>query len=49
LLNLIAALKPGKEAQLTVARKQQSLKLKIRVGRRPMQRTLEPIPDAELN
>jgi serine protease DegQ len=49
LLNLIAALKPGKDAQLTVARKQQSLKLKIRVGRRPMQRTLEPIPDAELN
>ena len=42
LLNLIAALKPGDNTQLTVLRKQQSLDLKIQVGRRPMQRTLEP-------
>jgi serine protease DegQ len=49
LLNLIAALKPGKDAQLTVARKQQSLKLNIRVGRRPMQRTPEPMQEPELN
>jgi serine protease DegQ len=42
LLNLIADLKPGVNAQLRVARKQQSLDLKIQVGRRPMQRTLEP-------
>jgi serine protease DegQ len=42
LLNLIAALKPGTGAQLTVARKQQSMVLKVQVGRRPMQRTLEP-------
>ncbi|MBW8329333.1 MAG: Do family serine endopeptidase [Thiobacillus sp.] len=50
LLNLIAALKPGDHARLTVARKQQSLDLKIQVGLRPMQRTLEPAqePD-ELN
>ncbi len=41
LLNLIAELKPGEAAQLTVARKQQSLDLKIRVGRRPVQRALE--------
>lgn len=38
LLNLIAELRPGEAAQLTVARKQQVLKLSIRVGRRPMQR-----------
>lgn len=42
LLNLIAALKPGDEVQLTVARKQQSLDLKIKVGRRPLQRPPEP-------
>ncbi|MDZ7595969.1 MAG: Do family serine endopeptidase [Thiobacillus sp.] len=42
LLNLIAALKPGDNTQLTVLRKQQSLDLKVQVGRRPMQRTPEP-------
>jgi serine protease DegQ len=49
LLNLIAALKPGDVTQLTVARKQQSLALKIRVGRRPLQRTVEPELEPELN
>ena len=49
LLNLIAALKPGDVARLTVARKQQSLDLKIQVGRRPLQRTLEPALEPELN
>jgi len=49
LLNLIAALNPGVEAQLTVARKQQSLDLKIQVGLRPMQRTLDPVQEPELN
>jgi serine protease DegQ len=38
LLNLIADLKPGADARLTVARKQQTLDLVVRVGRRPMQR-----------
>lgn len=38
LLNLIASLSPGESAQLNVARKQKQLDLKIRVGRRPMQR-----------
>ena len=42
LLNLIAALKPDEGAQLTVARKNQSLALKIRVGRRPLQRVARP-------
>ncbi|KVW95672.1 2-alkenal reductase [Thiobacillus denitrificans] len=49
LLNLIAALKPSDNTQLTVLRKQQSLDLKIQVGRRPMQRTLEPALEPELN
>ena len=50
LLNLIAALKPGDEARLTVARKQQSMDLKIQVGRRPLQqRTLEPPQEPDLN
>ncbi|MBU1394717.1 MAG: Do family serine endopeptidase [Gammaproteobacteria bacterium] len=49
LLNLIAALKPAEVAQLTVLRKQQSLDLKVLVGRRPMQRTLEPALEPELN
>jgi serine protease DegQ len=49
LLNLIAALKPGDEARLTVARKQQSMDLKIQVGRRPLQRTVEPTQEAEPN
>ncbi|MBW8371623.1 MAG: Do family serine endopeptidase [Thiobacillus sp.] len=49
LLNLIAALKPGDNARLTVARKQQSLDLKIQVGLRPLQRTLEPAQEPELN
>jgi serine protease DegQ len=49
LLNLIAALQPGGSAQLTVARKQQSLELKIQVGRRPMQRTLDSPQEPELN
>jgi serine protease DegQ len=49
LLNLIAALKPGDKARLTVTRKQQSLDLKIQVGLRPMQRSLESVPDPELN
>ncbi|MHB8938355.1 MAG: Do family serine endopeptidase [Thiobacillus sp.] len=49
LLNLIAALKPGEVAQLTVLRKEQSLDLKVQVGRRPMQRTLEPALEPELN
>ena len=42
LLNLIAALQPGAQAQLTVSRKQQSRVLNIQVGRRPVQRALEP-------
>ncbi len=45
LLNLIAALKPGEAARLTVARKQQALDLKIQIGRRPMQRMQEAEPD----
>jgi serine protease DegQ len=49
LLNLIAALKPDEAAQLTVARKQQSLNLKIQVGRRPIQRALEPPLEPEIN
>jgi serine protease DegQ len=49
LLNLIAELKPGVSARLTVARKQQSLDLKIQVGRRPMQRALEPPQEPEIN
>jgi len=51
LLNLIAALKPGEDAQLTVARKQQTLNLKIQVGRRPMQHTVESTqaPEPEIN
>ena len=49
LLNLIAALKPGDVTKLTVARKQQSLELKIQVGRRPIQRSLETAPEPELN
>jgi len=49
LLNLIAELKPGEKAQLTVARKQQSLNLKIQVGLRPIQRTLEPAQEPEIN
>jgi serine protease DegQ len=49
LLNLIAALQPGQPAQLTVARKQQSLKLKIQVGRRPVQSALESAVEPELN
>ncbi|MHB0983958.1 MAG: S1C family serine protease, partial [Thiobacillus sp.] len=47
LLNLIAALKPGDVTRLTVARKQQVLDLKIQVGRRPLQRTLEPALEPE--
>jgi serine protease DegQ len=49
LLNLIAELKPGEAARLTVARKQQSLDLKIKVGRRPIQRTPDPAIEPELN
>ena len=45
LLNLIAALKPDESAQITVNRKNQSLSLKIRVGRRPLQRATQS--DAE--
>lgn len=45
LLNLIAALKPDENAQITVNRKNQSLSLKIRVGRRPLQRATQS--DAE--
>lgn len=41
LLNLIANLKPGDEAQLTVSRKKQSMGLQIQVGRRPVQRAQE--------
>lgn len=44
LLNLIAELKPGETAQLTVSRKQQSIDLKIQVGRRPAQRAAELEP-----
>ena len=42
LLNLIAALKPDENAQITVSRKSQSLVLTIRVGRRPLQRKAVP-------
>jgi serine protease DegQ len=42
LLNLIAELKPGVDARLTVARKQQSLDLNVKVGRRPAQRAPDP-------
>lgn len=47
LLNLIAELKPGASARLTVARKQQTFDLKVEVGRRPMQRAL-PLPEPGL-
>ena len=43
LLNLIAALKPDESVQITVARKDQTLPLKIRVGRRPLQRVAGPV------
>ena len=49
LLNLIADLKPGETANLTVARKQRSLELKIRVGRRPVQRTIDPALEPGIN
>jgi serine protease DegQ len=49
LLNLIADLKPGMSARLTVARKQQTLVLNIRVGRRPAQPALAPPQEPELN
>lgn len=49
LLNLIAALQPGAQAQLTVSRKQQSRVLNIQVGRRPVQRSLAAAEEPELN
>ena len=49
LLNLIADLNPGVNAQLRVARKQKLLDLKIQVGRRPMQRALDPAQEPALN
>ncbi len=49
LLNLIAALKPGDNTQLTLERKQKSLTVTILVGRRPPQRSLAMNPEAELN
>jgi serine protease DegQ len=49
LLNLIAALQPGVQAQLTVSRKQQSRVLNIQVGRRPVQRSQAPAEEPELN
>jgi serine protease DegQ len=49
LLNLIANLQPGADAQLRVSRKQKALDLKIRVGRRPMQRAQEPGQEPEIN
>ncbi len=49
LLNLIAALKPGEDTQLTVARKQKTLNLKVQVGRRPTQRLVDPTPVPEIN
>ncbi len=42
LLNLIAELKPGEDTHLKVARKNEMLELKVRVERRPMQRTENP-------
>ncbi|MEQ1592072.1 MAG: Do family serine endopeptidase [Thiobacillaceae bacterium] len=42
LLNLIAALKPADNTHLTVARKNQSLELQIKVGRRPAQSPATP-------
>ena len=42
LLNLIAALKPDEDIQITVSRKNQSRALTIRVGRRPLQRKAGP-------
>ena len=49
LLTLIADLSPGVKAQLRVARKQKMLDLKIQVGRRPVQRTLSPVQEPEIN
>jgi serine protease DegQ len=49
LLNLIAALQPGTQAQLTVSRKQQSRVLNIQVGRRPVQRAQESAAEPELD
>ena len=49
LLNLIAALQPGAQAQLTVSRKQQSQVLNVQVGRRPMQQSAKPLPEPEIN
>lgn len=49
LLNLIAALQPGAQAQLTVSRKQQSRVLNIQVGRRPVQQSPASAAEPELN
>jgi S1-C subfamily serine protease len=37
MLNLVAALNPGKQATLKVVRSQQETNLKVVVGRRPLQ------------
>jgi serine protease DegQ len=49
LLNLIAALQPGTQAQLTVSRKQQSRVLNIQVGRRPVQHAQESTAEPGLD
>jgi serine protease DegQ len=49
LLNLIADLSPGANAQLRVSRKQKQLDLKIQVGRRPAQRGLSTLQEPEIN
>ena len=49
LLNLIAELTPGIDAQLMVARKQQTLDLTVQAGRRPAQRTQAPEAEPVLN
>jgi serine protease DegQ len=35
LLNLVAALKPGQKAQLTLLRNQRELQVTVQVGKRP--------------
>lgn len=47
LLNLIAGLKPGESAKLSVARKNSSMEFGVQVARRPPQLTLQP--EEEIN
>ena len=47
MLNLVAALKPGKQATLKIVRQKEQSDVRVVVGRRPLQQRVTPVAEQQ--